>query len=540
MALAVAMLRRARNSQCWINRLPLELITTIFDLVIDSPADKWRYDSPTALQLSHVCLHWRVVSLQHPRMWSILGLQFTSKACANLYIQRSGNYPLSLSMGPHNIAIVPWQTALCHEHIARIRYLHAHAAFINLCEGAWPKGYTAPLLEELRVSRYVQQLSYTDFLSRDGATPALRKLVIAGNNISFTFRPFRGLTTLRVVDGQAPIDAIIQYCKACLGLLQELPYLVNLVLDLYRYGSSVVEQSNTLDGTLTSTHIALPSLRNFKVSSPTPLFGAFLMASLYLPSTLESFELNVNRGYAQPALILSPTTLPPNFVTSFIRNKLVVNISHLAISNSLDSKSKPQPYFALRMSSYGSSGDIHELGSLLRQYYPMPSLKTLILLGHQHHNPHTGTPGTLSPDLSEGERLLPLIHHTQTIEELCFSDPFDHELCDVLSHILTKSASNGTRLWPNLKQISLSAVTLHPETLDGIAKLFQYIYVDRPSAAGRDSAFVAALNLDRCNYDLVFDKREFWRSFLRLQKLVPNLQIKCPSIGKRRGILGII
>lgn len=88
-----------RASTNYISKLPVELLSLIFQYVSDTPAYPAR--------LTHVCTHWRSVALAMPSLWHTLYLSKTpaakAAAKAKAWIERSRGNITSLVFG-HSLA----------------------------------------------------------------------------------------------------------------------------------------------------------------------------------------------------------------------------------------------------------------------------------------------------------------------------------------------------------------------------------------------------------------------------------------------------
>ena len=94
-SLAVSV-RYARNSMCGVNRLPFDIMHTIFHFATQLAREPFTEDldgnnlAPhrQALRLSQVCSHWRAITLEQRTLWSYLDVTKMSKSCLQLFQQR--------------------------------------------------------------------------------------------------------------------------------------------------------------------------------------------------------------------------------------------------------------------------------------------------------------------------------------------------------------------------------------------------------------------------------------------------------------------
>ncbi|KAL7279707.1 hypothetical protein ACG7TL_006114 [Trametes sanguinea] len=101
-ATALSLTRHALNrQQSRIHRVPVEILTMIFRLVIDitssDPPDEGHEDFAgtfpaieTLLTLTSVCQRWREIMLKHPSFWTVIDSQ--NMNAAETFLQRSGDH----------------------------------------------------------------------------------------------------------------------------------------------------------------------------------------------------------------------------------------------------------------------------------------------------------------------------------------------------------------------------------------------------------------------------------------------------------------
>lgn len=95
-----------------LDRLPLELVTMIFNLAIAyEPEDKGTIRrcpscAHLAIVLSHVSSRWRYVSLNLPRLWTKIGMGCLTPAEVSMVLPRSQDLPLRVLISDYNAANV--------------------------------------------------------------------------------------------------------------------------------------------------------------------------------------------------------------------------------------------------------------------------------------------------------------------------------------------------------------------------------------------------------------------------------------------------
>jgi len=81
------------NEGTLTHRLPPELLTRLFDLVLDHGSEE---HPKQIIPLTHVCRYWRTVILSHPRMWSTISLKPGDPSFTSEWLVRSHNVPLTI------------------------------------------------------------------------------------------------------------------------------------------------------------------------------------------------------------------------------------------------------------------------------------------------------------------------------------------------------------------------------------------------------------------------------------------------------------
>jgi hypothetical protein len=89
-------LRRLHNRLTPVHKLPLELLSTIFESTndVDLACDNTR----TSFNISHVCQNWRETAIRCPRLWSKIKMSAGSPLAHELCLERSGNVPLVVTI----------------------------------------------------------------------------------------------------------------------------------------------------------------------------------------------------------------------------------------------------------------------------------------------------------------------------------------------------------------------------------------------------------------------------------------------------------
>jgi F-box-like len=209
-----------------IGRLPNELLSYIFLLIVDDPAE----NHLCALTISHVCLQWRQVALSNGALWARIVLTFPISdrklSRANTWLSRSSTSPLDILLDvrdpewgwkedDHNFRLEHMQSImqLLITHVERWQIVEMRAdTWAPICTFLWHsrKAKAAPMLEKLSLSR-----CNAYFTSRDQTfQPAslrrpiklfgdialrlgrLREVSLVGVHIDWSDPPLKNLTHL--------------------------------------------------------------------------------------------------------------------------------------------------------------------------------------------------------------------------------------------------------------------------------------------------------------------------------------------------------
>ncbi len=261
----IARLHTTHNSITLVNRLPPELLATIFSYVC-STSDK----NADLICISHVCTHWRTIALDAGGLWTHIAL--THPLGITTFLERSKSLPLSISLTASHSPFKPVLNLVSSE-ITRVRSLK-----ICIPHTVDPGFITrrlklaAPALEELSIEdfqlhRKVERTPPAGIRVPifDGM-PALRTLSL--RNVPLVFLP-KGPSALTKIDLHLKLPAL----PILLDLLERSPLLESLSLHGTLHGDAV--QSQRL--------VTLPRLTSFSVHTFPPQGIASLLSSVALP-----------------------------------------------------------------------------------------------------------------------------------------------------------------------------------------------------------------------------------------------------------------
>ena len=217
--------RRFQTELQSIGRLPNELLSCIFLLVVNDPAETHL----RTLTISHVCFQWRQVALSNGALWARIVLTFPISehklSCAKTWLSRSSTSPLDILLDvrdpewgwkedDHRFRLEHMQSImqLLITHVERWQMVEMRAdTWAPICTFLWhSRGVkAAPVLEKLSLSR-----CNAYFTSRDqtfqptslrrpiklfgdiAALGKLREVSLVGVHIDWSEPPFKNLTHL--------------------------------------------------------------------------------------------------------------------------------------------------------------------------------------------------------------------------------------------------------------------------------------------------------------------------------------------------------
>ncbi|OCH90268.1 hypothetical protein OBBRIDRAFT_610502 [Obba rivulosa] len=197
----VVTVRRQLNSYCPVNRLPPEILSTIFRHVPDDVQPEpsiWptsMFECSDVHTITLVCGHWRNVALDTPFLWNSITDSFSPDLC----LRRSRSIPLNL--------LVNRKTASFFRHLVLaahpIRELHCKCW--ELSPSTFAMG-PAPSLETLTLMWWAPSNDPpSQFIFQD-ATPKLRHLTLQSSKIPSN--SFSGLKQLHLSDCYASLSSI--------------------------------------------------------------------------------------------------------------------------------------------------------------------------------------------------------------------------------------------------------------------------------------------------------------------------------------------
>ena len=207
-----------------IGRLPNELLSYIFLLIVNDPAE----NHLCTLIISHVCLKWRQVALSNGALWARIVLTFPISnrklSCATTWLSRSSTSPLDILLDVrdpewewkeenHKFRLEHMQSImqLLITHVERWQIVEMRAdTWGPICTFLWHSrgAKEAPMLEKLSLSRCNAYFTSRDQtfqpaslrrpikLFGDIALGRLREVSLVGVHIDWSDPPLKNLTHL--------------------------------------------------------------------------------------------------------------------------------------------------------------------------------------------------------------------------------------------------------------------------------------------------------------------------------------------------------
>jgi hypothetical protein len=218
-----------QNTFTSIGRLPPEVLSKIFKLIIGLDHTQFSIGTLQWMHLMEVCCHWRSLIIGSPLLWSWLA--FHNEGLTSEMLQRSKASSLVIKVDLSDAESMLGAVALALSHISRIRILH-----IYVRRG---RHYSAGLLAAmdqpapLLTSLYLTNFGDTHTIPPSLFAPRLRQLVIRHLNIAWDSPLLFSLTRLEIHKSARPssldeLRVVFSRCPALtvLVLLGNLPHAV--------------------------------------------------------------------------------------------------------------------------------------------------------------------------------------------------------------------------------------------------------------------------------------------------------------------------
>jgi hypothetical protein len=293
---SIRSLKHRRNSLAPISSLPTEIISNIFSILrvpvapspLTLPTLSEKPDNLPWFRISHVCRHWREITLNQPLFWSHLRLANFTLEGAGEMIARAKMLPLHLEARARG----HWDDAQCDAlkkelcmHASQICHLHISTDFFHFSNVVEGLVSPAPILEYLSLacegfpnvtmSTGARSGVWVPDTLFDGTTPRLSCLELRSCNISWKSPFLKGLRCLEI---HYPSAQSRPSLSDWLDALDEMPQLQTLRL----HAASPIALSAPLPPGIKRT-ITITSLSVFDLSASAEDCGLAL-AHLILPA----------------------------------------------------------------------------------------------------------------------------------------------------------------------------------------------------------------------------------------------------------------
>ena len=179
------LVRSIKNSLAPINRIPLEVLSSIPDYCSEDTADR------VSISLTHVCHGWRDMFVSRSSLWT--RFNFNNLEKTRTYIERFKVSPLSIDL--HGETIPRRKFLPIIPHIHRLRSLTVHTDVLPSVLKHFR--CNTPLLEKLDVEIYSPDQPDLDGALFNGDLSSLYELRL--HRVT-THLPWKNLANLRVVD----------------------------------------------------------------------------------------------------------------------------------------------------------------------------------------------------------------------------------------------------------------------------------------------------------------------------------------------------
>ena len=363
-----------------IGRLPNELLSYIFLLIVNDPAETHL----CTLAISHVCFQWRQVALSNGALWARIVLTFPISdhklSCASTWLSRSSTSPLDILLDvrdpewgwkedDHKFRLEHMQSImqLLITHVERWQMVEMRAdTWTPICTFLWLSrgAKAAPALEKLSLSRCNAYFTSRDQtfqptslrrpikLFGDIALERLREVSLVGVHIDWSEPPFKNLTHLvfkyHAHDVMPTLEQFQRILFAC-------PTLRHLSVigwgPILNSSSSSSEEQQQLPPII----LGLPVLTRFSFGFMDTEYATRLLSLLDFPC-LTQFKLEDVSKLVDPLDPLDISPLLEWFSTTYQRLLLPLNRIRIMEFHGVDTNRKTFSRFLQQLPS------LHHLG----------------------------------------------------------------------------------------------------------------------------------------------------------------------------------
>ena len=378
-----------------IGRLPNELLSYIFLLIVNDPAETHL----CTLTISHVCLQWRQVALSNGALWARIVLTFPISdlklSCANTWLSRSSTFPLDILLDVRDpdwgwkednhrfrTENMQWIMQLLITHVERWQIVEMRAdTWAPICTFLWLSrgAKAAPMLEKISLSRCNAYYTSRDQtfqpialrrpikLFGDIALERIREVSLIGVHIDWSDPPLKNLTHLTF---QYHAHDVMPTLEQFQRILLACPTLLHL---------SVIGWGPILNGSSeeqVSTTLSLPVLTRFSFGFMDTEYATRLLSLLDFPSLTE-FKLEDVSKLVDP---LDPVDISPllewfttTYQISFHSTRLPLNQIRLMEFHGVDTNRKTFSDFLRQLTSLNHLGFYNIDDDIVRALIPESS-----------------------------------------------------------------------------------------------------------------------------------------------------------------------
>ena len=441
-------IRRARtwrNLAAPVNRLPVEILTSIFTAVGFKAMDMFA--------VSHTCHHWREISLSYPLMWTSVDLDTIPSAyIASKIFRRGGDNPLHLKCGSWDnmrLQILSFELPRMMEFEMILGLTPGYPEDLVQCE--------APALRRLRILTVSPQQTVLLHLPLV-RSPQLKDLTVIGPRPVLLPHNFRGLTKLHLSCSESMSDFKVPLDGDILGVLSNCPDLEDLWLE--HISSRITHFANIQLSHLRIAKLILSihTLHHILVHVSAPSLRQLTCVSLIRASISADMVVDI---------LLDRRAIPSTYYSSFsslstAQSLVVDNFASCLFAFEQNKTEDP----CLAYHSHESRGQFSTLPKILINlvtYHPMRQVRNLTLR---------------NPRIPEVQMFLESLEELQKLEIIFMAGPTTPAAVgnrDIIQAILYKvKTSQNFSICSHLQMLALERVFIGLDAISDLVELRQY------------------------------------------------------------------
>ena len=294
-----------RNKRVAVNKLPFEILSSIFESVVGD-AD---HDPRPRLNISHTCTYWRDVATHDPALWTSIDLSHGEGLC-RLFAERSQSLTLNLRLaGVYSLPKDHWRDTFWYGEIHRVRSLFLSTGSVawdfDERPHRWIENTPAASLEELSVVIPARGRGRTHNIS-DILVGKQQLRYLTMTNIRMPWKPgqYTNLVKLHLVLH----DQCNPEGESILHVFHDSPLLEDLLLHFDEAAHLQLDEPREEDH-LQYRCRALERLTSICTHWTCGIFSSglhYLMTCRNFVSPLLIFAMEASSGSYPPTLIVSP------------------------------------------------------------------------------------------------------------------------------------------------------------------------------------------------------------------------------------------